>query len=230
MGALIAIGSILTVLWAKHHATATQAVPATASGSPAGVKVTGAPDPTVAYDPNAPAQADAIGNTHLSTLDPIFTPGGDIVALPYRPADLAYGGGVQSAIGTESDNPLAGSVGSGIGAIEQVNAPHATTGLSTTPTKLPFTPLWARLLPISRSVRPSPGPTQRATPKSPLKPTHAVVRPSMGSVSGSGAPIYRAYLASSSPREGVAPAAAGTTAKPVARTNYLIAGRRLAVA
>ncbi len=109
MGALVAIGSILTLLFAKHQLAAAS-VPATASGT-AGAKITGAPDQDKAFDPNAPAQADAIGNTHLSTFDPFYTAGGDLVSQPYRPSDLEYGGGVASAIGIEGDEEVMGTNG-----------------------------------------------------------------------------------------------------------------------
>ncbi|MHB8613959.1 MAG: hypothetical protein ACYDAL_16280 [Candidatus Dormibacteraceae bacterium] len=231
MGALIAIGSIFTLLWVKHHALGTQAVPAAqAGGTP--VKITGAPDPNTAYDPTAPAQADPIGNTHLSVLDPIFTPGGDIVALPYRPSDVAYGGGVQSAVGTSSDANPAGSTGSGISAIEVLNAPAAGRGLSASGgSRLPrisfHEQAMSQLMPVIQRVF-SGGAAQR-TPaaNNVLKATNAVTMPTLGAVAGSGAPANHALRRAIS--QPVAPATIATSAKPTARVNYLLAGRRLSV-
>jgi hypothetical protein len=230
MGALIAIGSIFVILWAKHHATASAGVPASATGS-GGARITGAADPLTAYDPNTPAQGDAIGNTHLSIMDPIFTPGGDIVSLPYRPSDLAYGGGVQAAVGTFGDANPSGSSG-GTSAIEILNAPHAQAGLSRSVSRLPNVPWYSRGFSQLRlaMIASTPGPANRGTGSGAvLKATHAVPHPSLGTVAGSGAPALRAAnrAIASAP---TTPAAAGTPPQSSARTNFLLAGRRLSVA
>ncbi|HLZ52071.1 MAG TPA: hypothetical protein VKP61_15095 [Candidatus Acidoferrum sp.] len=227
MGAVIAIASIFGLLYAKHIATATASVPAQQVGGTA--KITGSPDPSVAYDQNAPAQADAIGNTHLSMLDPVYTPGGDIVALPYRPSDLAYGGGVQSAVGTTSDANPAGSTGSGVSAIEALNAPHASAGLSRTASRLPTTGFFSNLIRRGSFVASAGTPNRGTGSGSVLKITNGVSSPGLGAVKGSGLPQTIA-VASSVVSTPTTPGAPGVrSATPVARTNYLIAGRRLQV-
>ena len=128
MGAIIAIASILGLLYVKHTAAA-----ATASGSTAGAltsaNITGAPDPNSAFDTKAPSQGEPIGNTHLSIMDPVYGASGEIVGLPYRPSDPAYGGGISSLYEVEADPNPSGSPNSGVGSIEQVNAPHAPSGI-----------------------------------------------------------------------------------------------------
>jgi hypothetical protein len=128
MGALIAVGSILALLFVKHH-TAAQAAAGSTAGASSGA-ITGAPDPSLSYDTKAPMQGDPIGNTHLSIADPVFSASGEVVALPYRPSDPAYGGGIGAFFQDfEADPNPAGSPGSGIGTIEQLNAPHAATSI-----------------------------------------------------------------------------------------------------
>src|SRR5438132_9464312 len=129
MGALLAISSIFGLLFVKHVAAAKAAGGSTA-GASGSLSITGAPDPSVAYDTKAPSQASPIGNTHLSIGDPVFSAGGDIVALPYRPSDVEYGGGISDLAGVEQDPAPSGSIGSGISAIEKLNAPHARAPIS----------------------------------------------------------------------------------------------------
>ncbi len=129
MGALIAIASIFGLLFVKHAASATATAGSTA-GATGSLRVTGAPDPSVSYDTKAPMQADPIGNTHLSIADPVFNSSGEVVALPYRPSDVAYGGGISDLAGVEQDPNPAGSTGSGISSIEKLNAPHGSAPIA----------------------------------------------------------------------------------------------------
>jgi len=124
MGALIALASIFGLLYVKHTASAAAGGGSTA-GATGTARITGAPDPSFSYDTKAPMQADPIGNTHLSIADPVFNSSGEVVALPYRPSDVAYGGGISDLAGVEQDPNPYGSPGSGISAIEKLNAPHA---------------------------------------------------------------------------------------------------------
>jgi hypothetical protein len=128
MGALIAIASILGLLYVKHTAAAAAAGGSTA-GALTAANITGAPDPNSAFDTKAPSQGEPIGNTHLSIMDPVFSASGEVVGLPYRPSDPAYGGGISSLYDVESDPNPSGSPSSGVGSIEQVNAPHAPAGI-----------------------------------------------------------------------------------------------------
>ncbi len=128
MGAIIAIASILGLLYVKHAAAAAATAGSTA-GELTAANITGAPDPNSAFDTKAPSQGEPIGNTHLSIMDPVYGASGEIVGLPYRPSDPAYGGGIQSLSDVDTDPYSAGSPGSGVGAIEQLNAPHARPGI-----------------------------------------------------------------------------------------------------
>lgn len=159
MGALLAISAIFGLLYVKHHAAAMAAGGSTA-GATSSLSVTGAPDPTVAYDTKSPSQGSPIGNTHLSIADPVFSAGGDVVGLPYRPSDVEYGGGISDLAGVEQDPNPAGSPGSGISSIEKLNSPHARApihggvGGSAVPTpRLPLVALWRRV-----PARPGPPP------------------------------------------------------------------------
>lgn len=194
MGALIAIASILGLLYVKHTAAAGATAGSTA-GAFDNARITGAPDPSVSYDTKAPMQADPIGNTHLSISDPVFNGAGEVVGLPYRPSDPAYGGGISDLAGVEGDAYPSGGPGSGISAIEKLNAPHARSpipggayGRNIPTPRIPLLPTFRRVvekptapvrvgdtgsgkLPI---VPPSHrGPAQRH-PVAPLRPTIAV--------------------------------------------------------
>jgi hypothetical protein len=189
MGAVIAIASILGLLYVKHATAAAAAGGSTAGGALTSANITGAPDPNSAFDTKAPSQGEPIGNTHLSITDPVYSASGEIVGLPYRPSDPAYGGGIQSLADVETDPYSAGSPGSGVGAIEQINAPHArpgihggVTGSYVISSRLPVAPRWNRgtprpparagdsgagSLPIAPPTR---GPAARH-PANPLRPT-----------------------------------------------------------
>jgi hypothetical protein len=164
MGALLAISSIFGLLYVKHVAAAKAAGGSTA-GAAGNLTTTGAPDPSVAYDTKAPSQGAPIGNTHLATGDLVFSASGEIVALPYRPSDVEYGGGISDLAGVEQDPAPSGSVGSGISAIEKLNAPHArapipggATGHDIPTPRLPLIALWRRN-PASRPALPKTGDT-----------------------------------------------------------------------
>jgi len=128
MGALIAIASIFGLLYVKHAASATAAAGSTA-GALTTANITGSPDPNSSFDVTAPSQGEPIGNTHLSTMDPVYSASGEVVGLPYRPSDPAYGGGIESLYDVESDPYSSGSPNSGVGSIEEINAPHAAAGI-----------------------------------------------------------------------------------------------------
>lgn len=149
MGAIIAIASILGLLYVKHAAAAVAASGST-SGALTEANITGAPDPNSAFDTKAPSQGEPIGNTHLSIMDPVYGASGEIVGLPYRPSDPAYGGGISALYDVESDPNPSGSPNSGVGSIEQVNAPHApasirggVTGRWAISSRLPARPRYA---------------------------------------------------------------------------------------
>src|SRR5579859_1109289 len=124
MGVLVALASIFGLLYVNRTASASAAAGSTA-GALGSTRITGSPDPSVSYDTKSPFQADPIGNTHLSIADPVFNTNGELVALPYRPSDVAYGGGITDLAGVEQDPNPAGGTGSGISAIEKLNSPGA---------------------------------------------------------------------------------------------------------
>lgn len=194
MGAVLAVGSIFLLLWIKAKSTVVSAVASTA-GAVGNARITGPADPTVSYDTKAPAQGDPIGNTHLSIADPVYNASGEIVALPYRASDPAYGGGIPALVGLTSDPNPAGSVGSGISAIDKLNAPGASAPIPggvnrniILQPRIPTVPTF-RAQPVSQirvagvragdsgsgglPVAPSSGVPNRA-PVSPLRPTIAV--------------------------------------------------------
>lgn len=234
MGALIAIGSIFALLFVKKHSAANAAAGSTAGPGMSGA-ITGAPDPNYSYDTKAPMQADPIGNTHLSIADPVYNAGGEVVALPYRPSDPAYGGGIGAYFDDMIDyaNP-AGSPGSGISTIEKINTPAAAqpiaggVGGNRVPARtLPIMSLFRRpnlpAPPIAKAgdtgagklpVAPASasGPAARH-PVSPLRPTISVAHAPVSQ-------MYPAQLVTSAP-DGLVPSAAPAPAKTS------IAGRRL---
>jgi hypothetical protein len=131
MGALIlSVGSILGLLALKHYSAQAAAAGSTAGATTTPPGITGAPDPNSPQDTKAPAQAEPIGNTFLSVADPVYDAAGQTVALPYRPSDPAYGGGIPAVVGVGNNPNPAGSPGSGISAIEAINAPQANRGIA----------------------------------------------------------------------------------------------------
>lgn len=203
MGAFLAIASIFGLLYAKKYAAALAAGGSTA-GPSSDLTVIGEPDPNEAYDTRAPFQGAPIGNTFLSSSDPVYNTAGEVVALPYRPADPAYGGGISDLAEVEQDPNPAGSPGSGISAIEKLNAPHARApifggvgGFAIPTPRLPITALYRR-------VREKPVASPRAGdsgagklpfvpaavqglpnrhPQSPLRPTIAIRHPGIATTS-----------------------------------------------
>jgi hypothetical protein len=239
MGALLAISSILGLLFVKHVAVAKAAGGSTA-GAAGNLSITGAPDPNMAYDTKAPSQGSPIGNTHLSIADPVYSAGGDIVGLPYRPSDVEYGGGISQLAGVEQDPAPSGSVGSGISAIEKLNAPHAGARINGGLTGRTFVADFLPRIPLFRRNPAKPGPSPRAGdsgagklaivpssiagipqrhPVAPLRPTFEIAHTGVAStalqLSAAG------NLPSSQPRP------AGTvTPKPGPAIRSQIAGRR----
>jgi hypothetical protein len=200
MGAFIAIASIFGLLYVKHHAAALAAGGSTA-GAAGTLSITGAPDSSVSYDTKAPAQADPIGNTHLGTADPVYSTNGEIIALPLRPSDVEYGGGITGLVGVDHDPNPAGSTGSGISAIEKLNAPGArapiaggASGAGMPTPRLPLFPTFRRFAggaPVAKAgdsgagrvpvVTPGGGPASRH-PVSPLTPTNQIAHAPVSSL------------------------------------------------
>jgi hypothetical protein len=118
MEALIAVAVVFFLVWAKGHATSGGDPTLTAAGS---LTITASDAPVV--HPNDPFAGGPIGNTFLSQSETVQHPDGSVIELPFRPSATYNGGGV-AANYAELPIASAASVGSGIGAIEQINAPH----------------------------------------------------------------------------------------------------------
>jgi hypothetical protein len=246
MGALLALSSIFGLLYVKHVAAAKAAGGSTA-GASGSLTITGAPDPSVAYDTKSPSQGSPIGNTHLSIADPVFSSGGDIVAMPYRPSDVEYGGGISQLAGVEQDPAPSGSVGSGISAIEKLNAPHAgpringgVTGRQFIPDFLPRIPLFQRvtanLTAAARTgdtgsgklpfVPANVGGIAQRHPVSPLRPTIEIRHSGVATTAAHlGAAINQPTSQTRPPQETVASAKPGAIVRAAPRSQ--IYGRRV---
>lgn len=118
MEALVAVAVVFFLMWAKNHAVSGDPT-LTASGS---LTVTASSAPTA--DPYFSAAGGPIGNTHLGQTETYQDLAGNTFELPYRPSAVQNGGGI---VGNYDLLPVEsqGSVGSGVGTIEMLNAPTA---------------------------------------------------------------------------------------------------------
>jgi hypothetical protein len=118
MEALIAVAVVFFLMWAKNHAV-TGDPTLTAAGS---LTVTASQAPTA--DPYLSSAGGPIGNTFLSETETYQDLAGNEFQLPYRPSAAHNGGGIIANYDVSPDASV-NSVGSGIGAIEKLNAPVA---------------------------------------------------------------------------------------------------------